>query len=96
MEAAADSRPDSGTGRYGRTFPQEFSVAAMRKQRVQESRAQNAALPQRSAKQVAQAGMLNIYIVPDVINDILPDIVPDVESDKASDVVLYLRCRLRS
>ncbi len=51
-EAAADSRPDSGTRsrlfeiniwmwRYGRTFPREVSVAdavAMRKERVQESR----------------------------------------------------------
>ena len=56
-EAAADSRPDSGTGsrlfeiniwtwRYGRTFPREITVAdaeAMRKQRVQESRALGAA-----------------------------------------------------
>ena len=52
-EAAADSRPDSGTGsrlfeinisrwmwRYGRSFPREITVAeaeTMRKQRVQES-----------------------------------------------------------
>jgi hypothetical protein len=71
-EAATDSRQDSGTGsllyeiniwmwRYGRTFPWEFSVAdavAMRKQRVQESRAQGAATLEllRTAKQVAQAG----------------------------------------
>ncbi len=53
VEAAADSRQDSGTGSllfeiniwmwsYRRTFPQEFSVAdavAMLKQQVQESRA---------------------------------------------------------
>ena len=60
-EAAADSRPDSGTGsrlfevniwmwKYGRTFPREFSVedaVAMRKKRVQESRARAAATLQR-------------------------------------------------
>jgi hypothetical protein len=74
LEASADSRPDSGTGsllfeiniwmwRYGRTSPREFSVAdavVMRKQRVQESRAQGAATletePLCTAKQVAQAG----------------------------------------
>ena len=71
-EAAADSRQDSGTGsrlfeiniwmwRYGRTFPREFSVAAaaaMRKQQVQESRAQGAATMarRRTARQVAQVG----------------------------------------
>jgi hypothetical protein len=52
-EAAADSRPDSGTGSrlfevniwmwtYGRPFPRKFSVVeavAMRKKRAQESRA---------------------------------------------------------
>ena len=58
-EAAADSRPDSGTRtgsrlfeiniwmwKYGRTFPREFSVedaVAMRKKRVKESRARAAA-----------------------------------------------------
>ena len=55
-EAAADSRPDSGTGsslfeiniwmlKYRRTFPREFSVkeaVAMRKQRLHESRARAA------------------------------------------------------
>ena len=60
-EAAADSRPDSRTGsrlfevniwmwKYGRTFPREFSVedaVAMRKKRVQESRARAAATLQR-------------------------------------------------
>ena len=60
-EAAAYSRPDSGTGsrlfevniwmwKYGRTFPREFSVedaVAMRKKRVQESRARAAATLQR-------------------------------------------------
>ncbi len=72
LEAAADSRPDSGTGsllfeinilmwRYGKTFPWEFSVAnvvAMRKQPVQEYRAHCAATLERrrTAKQVAQAG----------------------------------------
>ena len=61
--AAADSRPDSRTGsllfklevniwmwKYGRTFPREFSVedaVAMRKKRVQESRARAAATLQR-------------------------------------------------
>ena len=51
-EAAADSRPDSGTGsrlfevniwmwKYGRTFPIEFSVA-MRTRQVQNSRARAA------------------------------------------------------
>ena len=64
-EAAADSRPDNGTGsrlfeiniwmwRYGRTFPREVSVAdavAMRKQRVQESRALAAATMQRRRDQ---------------------------------------------
>ena len=71
-EAAADSRQDSWTEsrlfeiniwmwRYGRTFPREFSVAdaaAMRKQRVQESRAQGAATMarRRTARQVAQVG----------------------------------------
>jgi hypothetical protein len=71
-EAAADSRQDSGTGsrlfeiniwmwRYGRTFAREFSVAdaaAMRKQRVEESRAQGAATMarRRAARQVAQVG----------------------------------------
>ncbi len=72
VEAVADSRPDSGTGsllfeiniwmwRYGKIFAREFSVAdalAMRKQRVQESRAQGAATLERrrTAKQAAQAG----------------------------------------
>ena len=55
-EAAADSRPDSGTGsrlfeinmwmwRYGRTFPRQISVdqaVELRKKRVQESRARGA------------------------------------------------------
>jgi hypothetical protein len=55
-EAAADSRPDSGTGsrlfevnvwmwRYGRTFPREITVekaVELRKKRVQESRARGA------------------------------------------------------
>ncbi len=55
-EAAADSRPDSGTGsrlfeidmwmqRYGRTFPHQISVdqtVELRKKRVQESRAPGA------------------------------------------------------
>ena len=64
-EAAADSRPDSGTGsrrfeiniwmwRNGRTFPREITVAdaeAMRKQRVQESRAQGAATLKRRREQ---------------------------------------------
>ena len=66
-EAAADSRPDSGTGsrlfeinrdiwmwRYGRTFPLEITVAdaeAMRKQQVQESRAQGAATLKRRREQ---------------------------------------------
>jgi hypothetical protein len=71
VEAAADSRPDIGTGsllfeiniwmwRYGRTFLREFSVGdvvAMQKQRVQESRAQGAATlkRRRTAKQMATA-----------------------------------------
>ncbi len=56
QEAAADSRPDSGTGshlfeiniwmwKYGSTFPREFSVedaVAMRKRRVHESRERGA------------------------------------------------------
>ncbi len=56
-ESAADSRQDSGTGRrlfeiniwmwiYGRTFPLDVTVAdavAMRKQRIEESRARGAA-----------------------------------------------------
>ena len=56
-EAAADSRPDSGTSsrlfeinkwmwRYGRTFPRDVTAAdavAMRKQRIEESRARGAA-----------------------------------------------------
>ena len=66
-EAAADSRPDSGTSsrlfeiniwmwRYGRTFPREITVAdaeAMRKQpeQVQESRAQGAATLKRRREQ---------------------------------------------
>ena len=64
-EAAADSRPDSGTGsrlfeiniwiwRKGRTFPREITVAdaeAMRKQRVHESRAQGAATLKRRREQ---------------------------------------------
>ncbi len=57
-EAAADSRPDNGTGsrlfeinmwmwRYGRTFPRQISVdpsqaVEFRKKRVQESRARGA------------------------------------------------------
>ncbi len=55
-EAAADSRPDSGTGsqlfeinmwmwRYGRTFPHQISVdqvVEFRKKKVQESRARGA------------------------------------------------------
>ncbi len=55
-EAAADSRPDNGTGsrrfeinmwmwRYGRTFPRQISVdqaLAFRKKRVQEFRARGA------------------------------------------------------
>ncbi len=55
-EAAADSRPGSGTGsrlfeinmsvwRYGRTFPRQFFVeqaVEVRKKRVQESRARGA------------------------------------------------------
>jgi hypothetical protein len=55
-EAAADSRPDNGTGsrlfeinmwmwRYGRTFPRQISVdqaVELRKKRVQESRARGA------------------------------------------------------
>ena len=67
-EAAADSRPDSGTGsrlfeiniwmwRYGRTFPRDVTVAdavAMWKQRVEESRARGAATLQRRRMQ-AQA-----------------------------------------
>ena len=65
VEAAADSRPDSGTGSrlfeiiiwmwlYGRTFPREITVAdaeAMRKQRVQESRVQRAATLKRRREQ---------------------------------------------
>ena len=74
-------------------------AVAMRKQRVQESRAQGAATLERrrTAKQVAQAlpGMLNRYIVPDVMCDILPDVVPDIVPDIASDVVVYLPCWLR-
>jgi hypothetical protein len=64
-EAAADSRPDNRNGirlfkiniwmwRCGRTFPLEISVAdaeAMRKQRVQESRAQGAATMRRRREQ---------------------------------------------
>jgi hypothetical protein len=114
VEAAADSRPGSGTRsllfeiniwmwRYRRTFPRGFSVAdavAMRKQRVQESRAQGAATLERrrTAKQVAQAarpGMLNRYIIPDVMCYILPDVVPDIIPDIASDIVVYLRCWLQ-
>ena len=65
--AAADSRPDRGTGsrlfdpevniwmwRYGRTFPQEFSVAdavAMRKERIQKSRKRAAVTMQRRLAQ---------------------------------------------
>ena len=69
-EAAADSRPDSGTGsrlfeiniwmwRYGRTFPRQVSVAdavAMRKERVQESRQRAAAtMERRRAQALARA-----------------------------------------
>jgi hypothetical protein len=64
-EAAADSRPNNGNGsrlfeintwmwRFGRTFPQEISVAdakVMQKQRVQESRAQGATTMQRRSEQ---------------------------------------------
>ena len=64
-EAAADSRPDNGTGsrlfeiniwmwRYGRTFPREVTVAdavAMRKERVQESRRRAAATMERRRTQ---------------------------------------------
>jgi hypothetical protein len=35
-------------------------------------------------------GMLNRYIVPDVMSDILPDVVPDIVPNIASDVVIYL------
>jgi hypothetical protein len=69
-EAAADSRPDSGTGsrlfeiniwmwRYGRTFPREISVAeavAKRKERVQESRIRaGATLERRRAQALSRA-----------------------------------------
>ena len=69
-EAAADSRPDSGTGsrlfevniwmwRYCRTFPLEVSVAdavAMRKERIQESRQRAAAtMERRRAQALARA-----------------------------------------
>ena len=69
-EAAADSRPDSGTGsrlfeiniwmwRYGRTFPRQVSVAdavAMRKERVQESRQRAAVtMERRRAQALARA-----------------------------------------
>jgi hypothetical protein len=64
-EAAADSSTDSGTGsrlfeiniwmwRYGRTFPRDVTVAdavAMRKQRIEESRARGPATLQRRREQ---------------------------------------------
>ena len=72
-EAAADSRPDSGTGsrlfevniwmwRYGRTFPREISVAdtiELRKKRLAESRIRAAATMQRRrvARQNAMSGI---------------------------------------
>jgi hypothetical protein len=66
-EAAADSRQDSGTGsrlfeiniwmwRYGRSFPLDVTVAdtvAMRKQRIEESRARGAATLQRRREQAS-------------------------------------------
>ena len=65
--AAADSRPDNGTGsrlfevniwmwKYGTPFPREYSVeeaVALRKKRVQESRARGAATLQRRRKAAA-------------------------------------------
>ncbi len=65
--AAADSRPDSGTGsrlfevniwmwKYGRPFPRKVSVeeaVAMQKRRVQESRARGAATLQRRCEAAA-------------------------------------------
>ena len=70
LEAAADSRPDSGTGsslfevsiwmwKYGRTFPREFSVedaVATKKKRVQESRARAAATLQRKREAAGAKG----------------------------------------
>ncbi len=66
-EAAADSRPDSGTisrlfeinkwmWPYGRTFPRDVTASvadavAMRKQRIEESRARGAATLQRRREQ---------------------------------------------
>ena len=74
-EAAADSRPDSGTGsrlfevnvwmwRYGRTFPREISVAdtiKLRKKRLAESRIRAAATMQRRrvARQNAMSGLVD-------------------------------------
>ncbi len=74
-EAAADSRPDSGTGsrlfdiniwmwRYGRTFPREVSVAdvvAMRKERVQKSRRRAAATMERRRAQALVRLQLTQY-----------------------------------
>ena len=65
--AAADSRPDNGTGsrlfevnisilKYGRPFPRKYSVeeaVALRKKRVQESRARGAAMLQRRLEAAA-------------------------------------------
>ncbi len=65
-------------------------AVAMRKQRVQESRAQGAATLERWRAAKPRPGMLKRYIVPDVMCDILPDVVPDIERDIASDVVVYL------
>jgi hypothetical protein len=71
-EAAADSRPDSGTGsrlfkiniwmwRYGQTFPREIAVAdsiELRKKRLAESRTRAAATMKhrREARLIARAG----------------------------------------
>jgi hypothetical protein len=77
-------------------------AVAMQKQQVQESRAHGADTLERrrTANLCVQSrwprpGMLNRYIVPDVMYDILPDVIPDIERDIASDVVVYLRCWLR-
>ena len=70
-EAAADSRPDSGTGsrlfevnmwmwRYGRTFPRQISVeqaVELRKKRVQESRARGAETLRRRHVQAWERGL---------------------------------------
>ena len=71
-EAAADSRPDSGTGsrlfeiniwmwRYGRTFPREIAVAdsvELRKKRLAESRIRGAATMKRrrEVQRISRAG----------------------------------------